>query len=123
MGFTRRARSTAVVMVALGVVAASWVPAAGLPRPPSAAQPATGPPTAVSISPSFTLTVRTSEGRSAASSCRGNRAVLGVGPSMILHGTLTSPEADCHDCCAENQVFSDGFESGGTTNWSGTVGG
>lgn len=123
MRFRRRSCSTAIAMVALGIVTATGVWAAGLPPAPSTGQQSTGPPSTTTTSPSFTLEVRATNGRSARSSCAGARTVLGVGANLVLHGELTPLESDCHACCAENQIFSDGFESGGTTNWSGTIGG
>lgn len=36
-------------------------------------------------------------------------------------GEVTLGKQDCHECCQEYGLFSDGFESGDTSAWSSTV--
>lgn len=61
--------------------------------------------------------------RVAEQSCREGKRILGTSPSFIARGSIKVLADGCQDCCAENRIFADGFESNSTSNWSNTVGG
>ncbi len=56
-------------------------------------------------------------------SCRTGKRELGSSANFVTRGSLKVITAGCQDCCAENIVFKDDFEGGGTTAWSNTTGG
>ncbi len=55
-------------------------------------------------------------------SCRTGKRELGSSANFVTRGSLKVITAGCQDCCAENIVFKDDFEDGGTTAWSNTTG-
>ncbi|MEN8163333.1 MAG: hypothetical protein ABFS37_04325 [Acidobacteriota bacterium] len=64
-----------------------------------------------------------SPGTVAEPSCRKGKRILGTSPNFVVRASLKVLLDDCHDCCSENILFIDGFESNNTSNWSATVGG
>jgi hypothetical protein len=79
--------------------------------------------TVASSSASFSLQVQAVRSPRRARTCRSGRQVLGVGPSLVVHGTLNPLRQDCSSCCQEYLIFEDDFESGGHSNWSSVIGG
>lgn len=71
------------------------------------------------------VTVRASfsAGEVAEKSCREGKRTLGTSSSFVARGLIKVLSGDCQDCCAENTIFADGFESNTTSNWTATVGG
>ncbi len=63
-----------------------------------------------------------SSGTVAEPSCRKGKRILGTSPNFVVRASIKALLDDCHDCCAENILFIDGFESSNTSNWSATVG-
>ncbi len=64
-----------------------------------------------------------SSGTVAEPSCRKGKRILGISSNFVARASIKVVADDCHSCCAENIIFSDGFESGNTSSWSVTVGG
>jgi len=62
-----------------------------------------------------------SSGTVAEPSCRNGKRVLGTSPNFVVRASIKVLLDDCHDCCTENIIFHDGFESNNTSNWSATV--
>jgi hypothetical protein len=71
----------------------------------------------------MTVQASFSPGAVAEPSCRKGKRILGTSPNFVVRASLKVLLDDCHDCCAENILFKDGFESSNTSNWSATVGG
>lgn len=63
-----------------------------------------------------------SSGTVTGSSCRKGKRILGTSPNFVARSSLKALVNDCHDCCTENILFKDGFESHDTFEWSITVG-
>lgn len=57
------------------------------------------------------------------SSCRKGKRFLSTSPDFVARSSIKVLVNDCHDCCTENILFKDGFESHDTFEWSATVGG
>lgn len=71
----------------------------------------------VAVQGSFSSTATTG------SSCRKGKRILATSPDFVARSSIKVLETDCHDCCAENILFKDGFESHDTSYWSSTVSG
>ena len=70
----------------------------------------------VSVQGSFSLEATTEP------ACRKGKPILGTSANFVTRGTLKVMTSDCQDCCTENIIFIDDFETGGTTGWSSSVG-
>lgn len=57
------------------------------------------------------------------SSCRKGKRFLGASPNFVARASTKVLANNCHDCCTENILFKDGFESHDTFEWSTSVGG
>lgn len=106
----------ALATSAVGAVAAGGEPQPTT-RPPEADSPA---PTATSAS--FTLAIRVASSTGRGASCRDNRVLAAVGPSLLAKASYTVLDRECLACCNE-YIFADDFETGDTVNWSAVVGG
>jgi hypothetical protein len=54
--------------------------------------------------------------------CQKGKTILGTSANFVARGTLKIMTSDCQDCCTENIIFIDDFETGATTAWSSSVG-